>query len=96
MPLYIGPSERKALLSMAVAATEAAGSAVTPQSQRYATCAVALLKAAIGGPMTLDEAQALLERSGLVGTPLEQSACEAIDAIKARRAKECGTGRQDS
>jgi hypothetical protein len=96
MPLYIEASERTALLSMAVAATQAAGSVVTPESQRYAACAVTLMKAAIGDPLTLDEAQTLLERCSLVGTPLEQRFCETVDAIKARRARESGADRLDS
>jgi hypothetical protein len=81
---------------MAVAATQAAGSVVTPESQRYATCAVKLLKAAIGGPLTLDDAQTLLERCSLVGTVLERSCCDAVDAIKARREREGGANRLDS
>jgi hypothetical protein len=96
MPLYIGSNERAALLSMAVAATQAAGSRITPESRRYAACAVAFLKAAIGGPLTLEETQALLERCSLVGTPLEKSFCETVDAIRERRAREGGTNRLDS
>jgi hypothetical protein len=96
MPFYIGASERQALLSMAIAATQAAGSVVTPETQRYAACAVTLMKAAIGDPLTLDEAQTLLERCSLVGTPLEQRFCETVDAIKARRARDNGADRLDS
>jgi hypothetical protein len=93
MTLYIGPTERSALLAMAFVASEAADPAVTPETQRYAECAVTLLKAAIGAALTLDEAQTLLERCNLVGTPLEQRFCEAIDAIKQRRAREGGIDR---
>jgi hypothetical protein len=96
MPLYIEASERKVFLSMALAATAAAGPAVTLESRRFAACALALLKAAIGDPLTLDQAQSLLERCILFGTPLEQSFCEVIDAIKARRAREDGAVRLDS
>jgi hypothetical protein len=96
MPLYIGPTERGALLAMAIAASEAAGPAVTLETQHYAECAVTLLKAAIGATLTLDEAQTLLERCNLVGTPLEQRFFEAIDAIKDRRAREAGVRRGHS
>jgi len=86
MGQYIGGDERRAFLAMAIAAATAAGSGGAPESPRYAACAVTLLKAAIGSPLTLDEAQALLERWTPVGTPLEQDFCAAIEGIKARRA----------
>jgi hypothetical protein len=65
----------------------AAGKVVTEETQRYAQCAVILLKAAIGDPITLAQAQSLLERWTPLGTPLEQSFTEALAVIKSRRAE---------
>jgi len=72
-------------MSLAMAAAMAAGDIVTGPTQRYAECAVRLLQAAIGDPITLAEAQDLLERWTLLGTPLEEGFSEAILAIKTRR-----------
>jgi hypothetical protein len=72
-------------LAMAAATAAGEGDAVTRPAQRYADCAVRLLKAAIGDPITLAEAQGLLERWALLGTPLEESFSQAILAIKTRR-----------
>lgn len=66
-------------------AAMAAGDGITYEGQQYTQCAVHLLKAAIGDPITLGEAQKLLERWTLLGTPLEESFSEAICAIKTRR-----------
>jgi hypothetical protein len=85
MSQFIGREERRALLAIALTAASAAGEAVTYQGQLYGECAVQLLKAAIGDPITLGEAQKLLERWTLLGTPLEESFSEAICAIKTRR-----------
>jgi hypothetical protein len=82
---FIGSQERRALLAIALRAAAAAGDAVTPQSRRFADCAVRLMKAAIGEPITLAQAQNLLERWALRGTPLEPAFSEAIVAIKTRR-----------
>jgi hypothetical protein len=84
-PAFIGTQERRALLSIALGAAMAAGDIVTAQSSHYAECAVRLLKAAIGEPITLAQAQNLLERWTLLGTPLEGAFSEAIIAIKTRR-----------
>lgn len=72
-------------MSLAIAAAAAAGDVVTEPAQRYADCAVRLLRAAIGDPITLAEAQDLLERWTLLGTPLEEGFSQAILAIKTRR-----------
>jgi hypothetical protein len=85
MSLLIGQEERRRLMSIALNAAMAAGDGSTYQGQRYAECAVRLLRAAIGDPITLAEAQQLLERWTLLGTPLEESFTEAILAIKNRR-----------
>lgn len=85
MSQLIGQNERRALMAIAMTAATAAGDGVSHQGQRYAECAVHLLKAAIGDPITLAEAQQLLERWTLLGTPLEESFTEAILAIKTRR-----------
>jgi hypothetical protein len=82
---FIGSQERRALLAIALGAATAAGDVVTVQSCRHAECAVRLLKAAIGEPITLAQAQNLLERWTLLGTPLESAFSEAIVAIKTRR-----------
>jgi len=82
---FIGSQERRALLAIALRAAAAAGDVVTAQSRHYAECAVRLLKAAIGEPITLAQAQNLLERWTLLGTPLEHAFSEAIVAIKTRR-----------
>ena len=83
MSQFIGRDERCALMSIAMTAAMAAGPGY--HGQRYAECAVRLLKAAIGEPITLGEAQALLERWTLIGTPLEDSFSQAIFAIRTRR-----------
>jgi hypothetical protein len=85
MSQLIGHEERRALMSIALSAAMAAGDGATYQGQRYAECAVRLLRAAIGDPITLAEAQNLLERWTMLGTPLESSFTEAILAIKNRR-----------
>jgi hypothetical protein len=82
---FIGSQERRALLSIALRAATAAGDVATSQSRHYAECAVRLLKAAIGEPITLGQAQNLLERWTLLGTPLEAAISDAIIAIKTRR-----------
>ena len=85
MSQLIGQNERRALMAIAMTAAMAAGDGTTYQGQRYAECSVRLLRAAIGDPITLAEAQELLERWTLLGTPLEDSFAEAILAIKTRR-----------
>jgi hypothetical protein len=85
MSQLIGEDERRALMAIAMTAVMAAGDGVSYQGQRYAECAVRLLRAAIGDPITLAEAQQLLERWTLLDTPLEESFTEAILAIKTRR-----------
>jgi hypothetical protein len=85
MSLLIGQEERQRLMSIALNAAMAAGDGATYEGQRYAECAVRLLRAAIGDPITLAEAQQLLERWTMLGTPLEESFTEAIVAIKNRR-----------
>ena len=82
---FIGSQERCALLSIALLAAGAAGDEVTVQSRHYAECAVRLLRAAIGEPITLAQAQNLLERWTLLDTPLETAFSDAILAIKNRR-----------
>src|SRR5688500_65365 len=82
---FIGSQERRALLAIAIRAAAAAGDDVTAASRQYAECAVRLLKAAIGEPLTLAQAQNLLERWTLLGTPLEPAFSDAIVAIKTRR-----------
>jgi hypothetical protein len=85
MSQLIGQDERRALMAIAMTAAMAAGDGLSYQGQRYAECAVRLLRAAIGDPITLAETQLLLERWTLLGTPLEESFTEAILAIKTRR-----------
>ena len=82
---FIGSQERRALLAIALGAAAAAGDIVTAQSRQYAECAVRMMKAAIGEPITLAQAQHLLERWTLLGTPLESAFSDAIVAIKTRR-----------
>jgi hypothetical protein len=82
---FIGSHERRALFAIALSAAMAAGDLATAQSRHYAECAVRLLKAAIGEPITLAQAQNLLERWALIGAPLEAAISEAIVAIKTRR-----------
>lgn len=82
---FIGSQERRALLAIALGAATAAGDGGTAQSRHYAECAVRLLRAAIGEPITLAQAQKLLEHWTLLGTPLEPAFSEAIVAIKTRR-----------
>jgi hypothetical protein len=82
---FIGSQERQALLSIAIRAATAAGDGITAEARHYAECAVRLLKAAIGEPITLAQAQNLLERWALLGTPLEAAISDAIVAIKTRR-----------
>ena len=84
-PAFIGSQERRALFAIALRAAMAAGDVATAQSCHFAECAVRLLKAAIGEPITLAQAQNLLERWALVGTPLEGAIAEAVGAIKTRR-----------
>jgi hypothetical protein len=81
----IGQDERRALMAIAMTAAMAAGDGHSHEGQRYAECSVRLLRAAIGDPITLAEAQLLLERWTMLGTPLEQSFTDAILAIKTRR-----------
>jgi hypothetical protein len=85
MAEWIGQDERRALMSIAMTAAMAAGDGTTYQGQRYAECAVRMLKAAIGEPITLAEMQELLERWTMLGTPLEATFAEAILAVKTRR-----------
>ena len=85
MSQLIGQDERRALMAIAMTAAMAAGDGTSYQGQRYAECSVRLLRAAIGDPITLAEAQELLERWTMLGTPLEDSFTEAILAIKNRR-----------
>ena len=82
---FIGSHERRALLAIALLAATAAGDVATAQTRNYAECAVRLMKAAIGEPITLAQAQNLLERWTLIGTPLEGAISDAIVAIKTRR-----------
>jgi len=83
---YLGPRERMLLMSVATdaasAATEAGGSTL---GFHYATCAAALLRAAIGDAMTLEDAVTLLERWNMAGTPLERRFYDAVSAIRERR-----------
>jgi hypothetical protein len=81
----IGGAERRALFALALSVAVAAGKVVTEETQHYAQCAVILLKAAIGDPITLAQAQSLLERWTPIGTPLEQNFSEALAMIKSRR-----------
>ena len=85
MSQMIGQDERRALMAIAMTAAMAAGDGHSYEGQRYAECSVRLLRAAIGDPITLAEAQLLLERWTMLGTPLEQSFTDAILAIKTRR-----------
>src|SRR5689334_17038739 len=78
----ISGSERRVLFAIAMAAATAAAG---DEGRRFAACAVELLQAAIGEPITLAQAQRLLEHWTPLGTPLEQSFAEAISAIKTRR-----------
>ena len=72
-------------MSIAMRAAQEATDGGPQQSSRYAECALRLLQAAIGDPMTLGEAQKLLEHWTLIGTPLEESFSRAILDIKTRR-----------
>src|SRR5713101_5053357 len=96
MSQLIGQDERRALMAIAMTAAMSAGDGLSYQGQRYAECAVRLLRAAIGDPITLAEAQLLLERWTLLGTPLEESFTEAILAIKTRRQLDDATFGKDA
>jgi hypothetical protein len=85
MSKLIDQHERRALMSLAMKAAMAAGRGATHEQRDYARFAVCLLQAAIGEPITLAEAQRILERGSLCGTPFEEGVSQAILAIKARR-----------